>query len=416
MFSVSDFRQMFGLQRCIATVNGSCITFREYRYELLRIPNLPEDRELLNLFKRQVVDSLILREALYQEALKLGIVVSNREIVDTIKNDASFYEGNEFSFEKYRDILERAGLTPQEYENILKKVLTVRKLFKLIEFGVYISEGELEVQKKIYAFRAKGVAYLVTPQHVSIEVVPSEEEMKRYYERNKGSFVKKTPKLYRLWKTRSKEEAHRIYSLLKKGQIPDGGQTLEEQEVERLYKDAVKAIRSLDMENRVSITKSEGIYYIAYLERMSSERLKEFEEVKEEIKQLLLEEKKGEFLEKKAYEVKENLLKGRTPSVQGVQFDSSKIEEFIALFSIKEKDILELVFSDRKVFGPYSLPEGYTVLFISDKDYEELKDEDIKRLKEELLKVKVDSLAQAYAQRVLDGAEVKINQEFFRRR
>ncbi|MDQ7083020.1 MAG: hypothetical protein Q9N34_08845 [Aquificota bacterium] len=65
---------MFGLKRCVADVEGSCITLREFRYELLKYANLMEKEDLRSIVKRQVLYSLVNREALYIKALRLGIV------------------------------------------------------------------------------------------------------------------------------------------------------------------------------------------------------------------------------------------------------------------------------------------------------------------------------------------------------
>ncbi len=414
MFSVSDFKQMFGLQRCVAVVEGSCITPREFRYELLKYSNLLNKEELRRIVKRQVLDTLVAREVLYQKAVSLGLVASDREVADLIKQDPSFQENGKFSLSKYKEILDRTGLTLEEYEEFLKKTLSVRKLLRLIEGGTYLSDLEVDFQVKLVSARLRGTAYLITPDKVKVDYEPTDDEIRNFYEKNKDRFKVRTPSGYRVWKTDSKEEAHRLYSMLKEGKIPEGGKLYEEKDLGILPKEVKNSLERLTASDRVSLSKVEGTYYLIYLEKIPSEKIKSFEEAKEEIRSLLIERKKSELVRQEAQKLKEKLVRGEKPHIKGVKFEDSTVEEFISLFRLGGDEVLRLVFSKEKVFGPYPTPNGFAVLYVEEKRFkrEELKNRE--DLIGSLLQAKADSLMNLYAEKLFEEADIKINEEYLR--
>ncbi|RLJ71548.1 peptidyl-prolyl cis-trans isomerase D [Hydrogenivirga caldilitoris] len=408
MFSFSDIRQMFGLQRCAATVNGYCITLREFSHELRRYQNFLEKEELRSLVKRQVLYNLVNRELLYQKAVSMGIVASNREVIDTIKQDKSFQENGRFSLSLYRETLERVGITPEEYETTIKKSLTVRKLFKLMEAGIYLSDRELEFQKKIVTARFSGRVYLVSPSSVSLSYKPSLEEMKEFYSKNADRFTAPPTKRYRIWETNNKEEAHSIYRDIKRGKIPEGGRTVSEGE---LPPSVDKQAKTLTINDPVTLSKSNGKYLVVYLEKLSPRSIRSFEEAKEDIEKLLIEQKKAELVRKIANEIKQKLLKGENVEYRYVKFEDSSVEEFITLFKVRGDEVLKIVFSGEKVFGPYNAAGGLAVVYLERRHFHTGDLKDARDMEDTLLRAKFESLSSMFLQRLAEKASIQINEE-----
>ena len=413
MFSFSDIKQMVGLQRCVAVVNGSCITLREFRYELLKYSDILENQELKSLVKKQVAYSLVNREALYLRAREMGIVASSREVIETIKSDPSFKEGGVFSLDKYKNTLEAVGLTPNEYEEFLKKSLTINKLIRFLSEGVYVGDKELEFQEKILSARFKGRAYLVTVGSVKVNFKPDEKELKKFYENNKDRFFSPEKRIYRVWSVKDKKKAHSLYSSLKKGKVPEGGKVYGRDSFS-LPKDILNYAEHLSMDNRFTLTKSKDTYYVLYLESFSPKRLKSFEEAKEEVHKAFLESKKREQLEKKALSIAQSLESGKPVGVKPLKFDNSSVEEFMKLFNIRGDEVLRLVFSQGKVFGPYRITDGFVVLYIESRSFlkEEVKDK--KELLKSLIETKTQSLITLFADRIVKDADVEINEEYLK--
>lgn len=414
MFSVADLKQMFGLKRCVADVEGSCITPREFRYELLKYANLMEKEDLRSLVKRQVLYSLINREAFYIKALRLGIVASDREVYDAIRNDSSFQEGGKFSLRKYRETLERAGFTPAEYETYLKKLLTVRKLINFIKMGTYLTDREIEFQERILATRFFGRAYLISPERIKPSSSPTEKELREFYTKNRDRFRVPEKKVYRLWKTEKKEKAHSLYSQIKKGRVPEGGRKLEGRELDTLPGQVLQALKSLRVDRPYTLTKSGETYYILLLEKVEPERVKSFEEAKEEIERLYFEEEKEKLSFKKAREIKDALAKGRRVDLKPLRFEETSLDEFMKLFRIQGEEVLRLVFSEEKVFGPYKTGGGYVVLYIEKRVLSEEGVKNMTALKESLKKAKLDSLLNLFADSLMKSMDVKVNEDYLK--
>ncbi|HID65665.1 MAG TPA: formiminotransferase, partial [Aquificaceae bacterium] len=188
MFSVSDVKQMFAGSSCVATVKNECITIREYRFELLKYANLLENANFRPVVKRLVLNSLITREVLYQKAKELGWFVSDEEIIESIKNNKLFKEEGKFSLKKYKEVLNRFNLTPEEYEEILRKSLMALKVMNFINYGVYVLPDEIEIQKVFRIAYFDGKLYLISSKDVKVDYEPTEQEIRKYYEENKENY------------------------------------------------------------------------------------------------------------------------------------------------------------------------------------------------------------------------------------
>lgn len=411
MFTVSDIQQMFGLKRCVASVNGSCITVREFRFELLKFSSLLDREELRDLVKRQVLGTLIAREALYQKAYEMGLIASDKEVAQEIKKDPNFQINGKFSLETYREVLERLGITPEEYEETLRKVLSVQRLLSFVESGVYLTDEEKDFWRKLKTAVFSGKLYLVTPKDVKVDYKPSLEEMKKFYEENRSRFKEPPQKVYLLWETGDKEKAHSIYRSLKEGKTPEGGKELKGKDLADLPESLRSSAERLSQKDPVFISKERGKYYVIFLKEVKGERFKKFEEVKETIKKELVEKRKEIVAQKRAEEIRKALEEGREIKDKFIKFDNSKVEEFSSLLRMPQGDIFRLVFSEQKVFGPYKAAGGYAVLLIEKKEFKkDSGDVDFGSL----LEMKKREIVNLFVEKVQRSAEVKVNEEFLR--
>ena len=412
MFSVADIQQMFGLKRCAAEVNGKCITLREFRYELLRYQDLLDKEDLRRIVKEQALYRLIGREVLYQKALELGIVAPDAEVARAIKSDPSFQRNGRFDMDAYREALERVGLTPAEYELYLRKQLTARRLVDLVIRMVYITDREREFQRRIVSTRFKGKLYLVSPEALSKNYEPSEDEIKSFYERNRESFMTPEKKVYLLWKTEDKKRAHAIYSSLKRGEVPEGGE--EVKDPSRLPDEVVRDLGRLSESDRFTITKVRGTYYVLYLKEVKPRSLRPLSEVREEVVRMLKEERARRIAEETAWKLKEKLERGERVGVRPLEFEDSSVEEFINLFKIRGEETLRLVFSEDRVFGPYRTPRGYAVVYIEGRKVKPDLVKNMAELEESLRRAKEDALVNMFVERLVEEARIKINEEYLR--
>ena len=219
----------------------------------MRFKNFNEDWvKKLNL-KQTVLNQLIERKLLMQEAKKAGLVVTDMELAQTIQK--LFQKEGQFDYRWYKEVLARYHYTPEEFEENIREDLIISKLTDMIQSLVHVSEVEayetyrwlnqkinldfmvfdpkdfkkgIEIEKNALKkyFEQHQKDYLIPPQfkvaYVKIpyqelirEVQISEEEVKEYYETNKDEFFE--PKkvcarhiLFRISSKASKEEVEKI--------------------------------------------------------------------------------------------------------------------------------------------------------------------------------------------------------------
>ncbi|MDQ7038235.1 MAG: SurA N-terminal domain-containing protein [Aquificota bacterium] len=410
MFTVADIKQMFGKGGCVAVVNGECVDLREFRYEILKYADILGDPDVERVVKRRVVSDLVVREVLFQKAEDMGILASYGEVAETIKTDRAFWENGSFSIEKYREVLSRFGITPQEYEEHVRRMITIDRLFRFLRAGVYMTEEEIHTFSRIEGVRFKGRVYLITEDYVKITEKPSEEEMRSFYERNRERFSLPEVKVFRVWTTEEKKEAHSVYRSLKEGKTVKGGVSYRVSSKQRpeLPAEVVREMERIKREGGYSITKAGNTYYIIYLEKVHPKGYKSFSEVRSQIEKELIEEKKREKLREFAEGVKRRLKEGKGAGVRYLRFENSGVEDLTKTFSIREGDIMKMVFSKERVFGPYSMRTGFAVLEIEGRSFEDEKGDG---LKEDLFSQKVGNILDLFVESLVRKSRIDINED-----
>lgn len=246
-------------KRCVVEVNSGCVTIKDYRRELLRFSNLLQNPQMEKLVKDQVLSNLIAQELLYQKAKDLSLVASNEEVVEVIKSDPTFHEGGLFSASKYKEILSRNGMTPEEYEDYLRKAISIQKLLRLLTNGVYITEEEFKINLLADSTLLSGSLYLITPSDVKDRYTPTDQELLEYYQKNKELFKRQEGRVVRVWKEKDKEKALSIYKDLKAGKEVQGFQEFRlPEDIQKLGEAINKEAQRLTPQDRVSVFKEGG--------------------------------------------------------------------------------------------------------------------------------------------------------------
>jgi len=230
----------------VAKVNGAAIKYEEFRYALIsternyrRMYGDQFDRIKKNMdMDNQVLNQLIDQKLLMQEIKKQRIKISDKEIIDRIKQDPVFKNKkggfDKAKFEQYVNSIPASQW--QEIENGIKKSLALEHLWRKITDPVIISDKEIldefmvkneKVKIKYISFNvdefkaqislddediveyfSKNKAEFKQPDRVNIEYVlikpepfkekieVSDDEIKKYYEENKHEFevIDKKPK------------------------------------------------------------------------------------------------------------------------------------------------------------------------------------------------------------------------------
>lgn len=184
----------------VATVNGEKILVSDYRqtynssierYRKMFGGQIPDSLlKQLNI-KQQVLNSLINRELLRQEAAQMEIIASNQEIQDIIMHMTAFQRQGVFNNETYKQTLLNVNMSPSEYEDNVRKSIEQEKLMALLNAGIYVPEDEIK-EHYMYDNQEINISYLMVSAGECLpEANATEEQISFWYEANKNQLMTK---------------------------------------------------------------------------------------------------------------------------------------------------------------------------------------------------------------------------------
>jgi len=147
--------------------------------------------EMLKAFRfdRQILDALISRHVMMEEARRLGLGVSPEEIEQKVLENPAFREGGNFiGLPRYEAILQQNNLTVEEFESSIRDEILTDKLRNFIGAGVSVSDKEVEDEYHKRNEKAKLDYFVIDPAKLESKVTVSEQEQRDYYEKNKTKY------------------------------------------------------------------------------------------------------------------------------------------------------------------------------------------------------------------------------------
>ncbi|MFC2091754.1 SurA N-terminal domain-containing protein [Elusimicrobiota bacterium] len=143
-----------GLSNSVASINGTKIELKDFHkqitQQLRRIRETQEEEltdEQILMIRRDVLSSMITQEVLHHESKKFDITVSDEEVIQTIHNLPQFQEEGKFNFNLYINSLKYSfGMSPEEFETMLIKDISNRKLERMILSSTYVTNTELKLR------------------------------------------------------------------------------------------------------------------------------------------------------------------------------------------------------------------------------------------------------------------------------
>ena len=136
----------------IAVVNGEAIALEEYRgtYEQLleqyrrQFGNALDQKLLKTLnLKEQALNRLIDRRLLLQSADRLNLHVTDEAVVEAIQNIEAFQENGQFVPGRYQRLLAVNRMTPEIFEENMRRDVLVQKTQGFILGSAKVSEAEV---------------------------------------------------------------------------------------------------------------------------------------------------------------------------------------------------------------------------------------------------------------------------------
>lgn len=151
VFAIGDYPIGTGTGAA-ATVNGDVISVQELNrvyqnmYETYRdILKDESDESISKILRSQALNELIINRLLIQNAKDRGLRISDEELRAYIIKIPVFITAGKFNQRTYERYLSRYNLTPAMFEESQREFLLRRKLERLIEDSVDVTNEELAV-------------------------------------------------------------------------------------------------------------------------------------------------------------------------------------------------------------------------------------------------------------------------------
>jgi len=140
-------------------------------------------------FRKQVLDSLIERKALLQDAQKLKFLAPDAYIASILAQIPAFQEDGKFSQQRYEAVLRQNGRTPAAFENELRQSFMLEVVTSPVALAAFPSNTSLTQIARLVA-QQREISWVDLPvSTVASEVKVTPTDVERDYAANKAAFT-----------------------------------------------------------------------------------------------------------------------------------------------------------------------------------------------------------------------------------
>jgi peptidyl-prolyl cis-trans isomerase D len=176
----------------VATVGDQKVTMAEVSQQLAQIQQRSEVvPQLIPYYTQQILQQLVFEKELEYEAGRLNITVSDQQRADRIRQYLpTAFNGDSFvGMDRYtQEVSARFQLTVPVFEELIRQGLLEETFRKRVTDGISASPAELQQAFRDRNEKIKLDYVLIRPEDLELKIVPTEEEIKAAYEKNKASY------------------------------------------------------------------------------------------------------------------------------------------------------------------------------------------------------------------------------------
>jgi len=140
-------------------------------------------------FRKQVLDSLIERKALLQEAQKLKFLAPDAYIASVLRQIPAFQQDGTFSQQRYEAVLRQNGRSPAQFENELRQAFMLEAITSPVSLAAFPASTSLTQIARLVA-QQREIAWVDLPASAvapQVKVTPADVE--HYFAANKAEFT-----------------------------------------------------------------------------------------------------------------------------------------------------------------------------------------------------------------------------------
>jgi peptidyl-prolyl cis-trans isomerase D len=180
----------------VADINGEVISPSEFalqyerevqRYrDLLKGSLTPEMIKGLNI-KGNVIESLVQKKLVLQEARSMGLVATDADLVNHLAKTPEFQVGGQFSKDRYLKLLEANRLMPAQFEEDQRDQLTIQRVYSVILDSVHVTDAEVRERYRVEQEKINVNFVKLQVGDFAAQVKLTDDDVRKYYDRNKDS-------------------------------------------------------------------------------------------------------------------------------------------------------------------------------------------------------------------------------------
>ncbi|WP_180139169.1 peptidylprolyl isomerase [Desulfoluna butyratoxydans] len=176
----------------VAEVNKAVISWDDYRlaynelvegYRRQLGGNLSQEMIKMFRLREQALESLITSELMTQEAERLKLQVTDKELEQAITELPYFKRDGVFDMTLYEALLRQNGLTVPQFEAQQRKAMLISKLRSMVESGVQVTDGEVQELYK-YKNTEASVRYALFDPASYADVTVDDDYVTTYFAEN----------------------------------------------------------------------------------------------------------------------------------------------------------------------------------------------------------------------------------------
>ncbi|MFW6151722.1 MAG: SurA N-terminal domain-containing protein, partial [Verrucomicrobiota bacterium] len=175
-------------ERLAGRINGNDVSLDEFNRATLFAMELRQPRQLDPEMQKMLREETWKRLAALQVAEEMGLQTSVREMETFKRRDPNFQENGEFSQRKFEQLARQRNITVRLYEDYLREQITLAKLSELFQASVWISPMEADRKLRDFTDERTVKCALFEADKLKEDIDLSEQEVEEFYDKNKELF------------------------------------------------------------------------------------------------------------------------------------------------------------------------------------------------------------------------------------
>lgn len=140
-------------------------------------------------FRKQVLDSIIERKALLQDAQKLKFIAPDAYVASVLWQIPTFQQDGKFSPQRYEAVLRQNGRTPTQFENELRQAFMLETVTSPASLAAFPSTTSLTQIARLVA-QQREISWVDVPAStVATQIKLAPADVEQYYTANKRAFT-----------------------------------------------------------------------------------------------------------------------------------------------------------------------------------------------------------------------------------